>query len=31
MIFLGERLKPHQWAGVGVVVAAVTGIAAVTA
>ena len=31
VIGLGERLKVHQWVGVGVVVAAVTGIAAVTA
>jgi drug/metabolite transporter (DMT)-like permease len=31
VIFLGERLKPHQWVGVGIVVAAVTGIAALTA
>ena len=31
VIGLGERLKTHQWIGVGVVVAAVTGIAAVTA
>jgi drug/metabolite transporter (DMT)-like permease len=31
VILLGERLKPHQWAGVAIVIAAVTGIAAVTA
>ncbi len=31
VIGLGERLKPHQWAGAGIVVAAVTGIAAITA
>jgi drug/metabolite transporter (DMT)-like permease len=31
VMVLGERLKPHQWAGVGIVIAAVTGIAAVTA
>jgi drug/metabolite transporter (DMT)-like permease len=30
VVGLGERLKPHQWAGVGIVVAAITGIAAIT-
>jgi drug/metabolite transporter (DMT)-like permease len=29
VIGLGERLKPHQWAGVGIVLAAISGIAAI--
>lgn len=31
VVWLGERLKTHQWVGVGVVIAAVSGIAAITA
>jgi drug/metabolite transporter (DMT)-like permease len=31
VIGLGERLKVHQWVGVGIVIAAVTGIAAISA